>query len=665
MKRYRSRLFFLYSIICIFPVVVFIPTRLDAQEQTEPVAPKPLYSDPVYDGAADPTVIWNEKEKKWFMFYTNRRASDQNARGVTWVHGTRIGIAESTDGATWVYRDTANINYRPDEGYTFWAPEVINNEGLYHMYLTYVPGIFTDWKHPRWIIHLTSSDLLNWKYEGTLKLASEKVIDPCVLKLPNGGWRMWYNNESDAKSIYYADSRNLYNWTDKGKAIHDMPGEGPNAFKWKGHYWMIVDNWKGLGVYSSDDLLNWKRQEERLVEKPGAGKDDQAIGGHPYILVNDDRAFLFYFTHPGRVKNAPLPADPVLARRSVIQITELKFRDSVLTCDRDLPVHIHLEPYSQVSNNPLKGDLAVHDPCMIKQGDTYYIFSTGRGINIKTSRDRIHWKNAGHVFGRDAPPAWQSAHIPLKDVSLWAPDIHYQDSKFYLYYAVSAWMNFNSSIGFATNTTLDSADAAYKWVDGGEVVNFRNGGEGVNVIDPNVFLDGDGKEWLIYGSYKAGLRLLQLDPATGKPFSDRPEITTITTSLGEGSYLIKTQEYYYVFASRGICCKGVKSTYQMVMGRSKDIKGPYLNKEGESWLDNKYSVFLAGDYDEPGRGHNGFFAEHDTVFILYHAYTRSANGASLLNIRPVYLDADGWPTPDATGKLFRMEKGEMKSFIIN
>ncbi len=164
------------------------------------------------------------------MFYTNRRASDQNARGVTWVHGTRIGIAESTDGATWAYRDTANINYRPDEGYTFWAPEVINNEGLYHMYLTYVPGIFTDWKHPRWIIHLTSSDLLNWKYEGTLKLASEKVIDPCVLKLPDGGWRMWYNNESDAKSIYYADSRDLYNWTDKGKAIHDMPGEGPECF---------------------------------------------------------------------------------------------------------------------------------------------------------------------------------------------------------------------------------------------------------------------------------------------------------------------------------------------------------------------------------------------------------------------------------------------------
>lgn len=88
------------------------------------VAPKPLYDDPVYHGAADPVIVYNKAKKKWWMLYTNRRASIDDST-VQWVHGTRIGIAESNDGANWKYVDTCNINYRPDEGYTHWAPDVI------------------------------------------------------------------------------------------------------------------------------------------------------------------------------------------------------------------------------------------------------------------------------------------------------------------------------------------------------------------------------------------------------------------------------------------------------------------------------------------------------------------------------------------------------------
>ena len=143
------------------------------------VAAKPLFRDPVFDGAADPVVIWNRAEQKWFMFYTNRRANlpTNEVTGVNWVHGTKIGIAESSDGgATWKYRGTADIDYG-EKDYTQWAPEVVENNGVYHMFLTIVPGIFTDWQHPRDIIHLTSSDLLKWKYESTLKLSSDRVID--------------------------------------------------------------------------------------------------------------------------------------------------------------------------------------------------------------------------------------------------------------------------------------------------------------------------------------------------------------------------------------------------------------------------------------------------------------------------------------------------------
>lgn len=309
--------------------------------------------------------------------------------------------------------------------------------------------------------------------------------------------------------------------------------------------------------------------------------------------------------------------------------------------------------FAQDTINPLKGDIRVHDPVMIKEGDTYYIFHTGKGVAIKTSKDRIHWQKAGSVFSSENLPAWHKKDIPNQDGSLWAPDIHYSNGKYYLYYSVSAWMNFNSSVGLATNTTLDSTNPKYKWIDEGQIISYKNGGEGVNVIDPNFITDKNGRAWLFYGSYKAGLRAVELNPSTGKLLKDPPQITTITTSLGEGVFVIKGPEYYYIFASRGRCCSGLQSTYQMVIGRSKNITGPYLNKEGKSWVDNNYSLFLAGDSTEPGRGHNGFFTENDTTFIVYHAYTRSANGASLLNIKTLYSDKDGWPTMQPTGKLFK------------
>src|SRR6185312_14868028 len=103
------------------------------------------------------------------------------------------------------------------------------------------------------------------------------------------------------------------------------------AFSWKGHNWLIVDNWKGLGVYSSDDWLTWKRQEARLVEQPGTGKEDNAKGDHADVVISNDRAYLFYFVE--------------IHKRSWIQVTELKYNaDGTLSCDRDAPTEINLTP---------------------------------------------------------------------------------------------------------------------------------------------------------------------------------------------------------------------------------------------------------------------------------------------------------------------------------
>ncbi len=321
--------------------IIFSVLFLPLIAQTRHIASKPLFRDTIYDGAADPTVIWNPKEKKWFMFYTNRRANDKDSKGVSWVHGTPIGIAASTDGAHWSYKQTCRINYALENA-TYWAPDVIEHNGIFHMYLTIVPGVFEDWNHPRYIIHLTSKNLLDWDFQSELKLASDRCIDASVFRLPNGHWRMYYNNERDKKSIYYADSPDLYHWVDINQQVVKDRGEGPKVFHWKGKNWMICDTWNGLSVYSSDDFVNWKRQEKNILQIPGIGQDDQVIGGHPDVIINGNKAYIFYFTHPGRIPENK-GKDTYDTRRSSIQLAELEYKNGEIMCHRDQIVKINLK----------------------------------------------------------------------------------------------------------------------------------------------------------------------------------------------------------------------------------------------------------------------------------------------------------------------------------
>lgn len=332
------------SFIYIFVFCLFCFSEIKAsQVEIAKPAAKPLFRDTIYDGAADPIVIWNKGEQKWFMFYTNRRANMDNPKGVDWVHGTPIGIAESEDGgATWKYKTNANINYG-DENYTYWAPDIIENEGMYHMYLTVVPGTFSDWGHPREIVHFTSKNLIDWKFESVLKLVSDKVIDAGVFKAKDGWWYMYYNNERDKKSIYSVRSKDLYNWEENGKVVGDRSGEGPKVFYWQDKYFMIVDNWRGLGVYSSDNMKDWTRQPNNILEYPGTGVDDGTNGLHADVLVNDNKAYIFYFTHPGRTGENK-GKDTYETRRSSIQVAELEYINGEIVCDRDKPVYINLKP---------------------------------------------------------------------------------------------------------------------------------------------------------------------------------------------------------------------------------------------------------------------------------------------------------------------------------
>lgn len=304
-------------------------------------ANSPLFLDPIHNGAADPVVIYNKEKGTHYMLYTARRA-DVEEDGVMWVHGTDIGIAESTDGGnSWEYVGICKgLEYESGKN-TYWAPEVIRYKKLYHMYVSYVPGVPADWNHPRYILHYTSTDLINWNFESKLNLSSEKVIDACIFQMPNGVFRMWYKDELNGSHSYYADSTDLYNWEVKGCAVDDVPHEGANVFEFGGKYWLITDCWNGLDVYYSDDLTHWTKQNERILEVGGTRRDDGVMANHADVVVCSDKAYIFYFTHPDRQKEL-IENNIGNEKRTAIQVAELEVTDGKLVCDRNKEIEVKL-----------------------------------------------------------------------------------------------------------------------------------------------------------------------------------------------------------------------------------------------------------------------------------------------------------------------------------
>lgn len=297
----------------------------------------PLFRDPIHDGAADPTLIWNQQEQAWWILYTNRRANVSTS-GVAWMHGTDIGIASSPDnGKTWNYRGiVSGLEFETGRN-TFWAPEVVYHEGLYHLFASYVSGVPSDWSGERHILHYTSRDLREWSFQWRLELSSNRVIDACIHRLPNETWRMWYKDEANGSHTYFADSHDLYDWKVGGCAIDDCAHEGPNVFFWQDTFWMIIDSWNGLGVYQSPDATAWKRQG-LILDRPGTRPDDGDIGRHADVLINGSNAYIFYFTHPERRPSESYGFSeewPFSTKRSSLQVARLEWKNGLLTCDRD------------------------------------------------------------------------------------------------------------------------------------------------------------------------------------------------------------------------------------------------------------------------------------------------------------------------------------------
>lgn len=285
----------------------------------------------------------------------------------------------------------------------------------------------------------------------------------------------------------------------------------------------------------------------------------------------------------------------------------------------------------------------VHDPTIAKDGDTYYLFTTGPGIPFRCSDDLLDWRACGQVFV--STPDWAREAVPGVG-DLWAPDISEHDGRFLLYYSASTFGSNHSAIGLATNVTLDPDSPDYEWQDEGLVI-ASDTPDDHNAIDPNLFVDGD-RAWLAFGSFWSGIKVVEVDPATGKPARDA-ELIGLAANLPhpqnaiEAPFITRHGDAYYLFVSHDFCCRGVDSTYNMRVGRSDAVSGPYVDRDGEPLLGGGGSLVYGGSERWRGAGHNAVLVEEDTWYLVFHAYDAEAAGTPTLRIEKLIWDTEGWP----------------------
>ena len=300
----------------------------------------------------------------------------------------------------------------------------------------------------------------------------------------------------------------------------------------------------------------------------------------------------------------------------------------------------------------LSGDTeGVHDPVIIREGGTYYVFCTGGGrdgtIPIRTSKDLHQWTLAGYVFKQ--LPQWATEQIP-KARGAWAPDISFFNGKFHLYYSVSSFGSRDSAIGLATNLTLNPEDPRYQWVDEGMVLRSYADKDDWNAIDANLVIEDAGDVWLNWGSFWSGIKMRRIDPRTGKlsatdssmhSLSSRSREQPVGGSV-EAPFIVRHGDYWYLFVSFDRCCRGAQSTYNIVVGRSKSVTGPYVDRSGVPMTEGGGSrVLEATTPNWRGPGHNGVLRDGDADYLVFHAYD-GTTGRSRLHISTMVWP-DAWP----------------------
>ena len=325
-------------------------------------------------------------------------------------------------------------------------------------------------------------------------------------------------------------------------------------------------------------------------------------------------------------------------------------------------LNIYATPPTIAQAIPVVGDTDfVHDPAIMKDGDTWYLFSTVTGperkgeIPIRCSKDLHQWKKCGYVFS--AIPDWIKKGSP-ETKELWAPDLSYFDGEYHLYYAFSAFGKNTSGIALLTNKTLDPASANFHWIDRGLVLR-SHVEDDFNAIDPNLVIDQRGYAWLSFGSFWTGIKMRRIDPSTGKLSTEDTRLYSLARRKRpanpppnppglpgnwqaiEAPFIVHHDGYFYLFVSFDLCCRGTKSTYKTMVGRAKDVTGPYVDHEGTPMLEGGGTPLLTGNQHWFGPGGESVLIQKDGDIIVFHAYD-ATTGNPWLQISKINWEK-GWP----------------------
>jgi arabinan endo-1,5-alpha-L-arabinosidase len=297
---------------------------------------------------------------------------------------------------------------------------------------------------------------------------------------------------------------------------------------------------------------------------------------------------------------------------------------------------------------PLSGNIAIHDPTIAVLENGLVSFATGveraadgGQIRTKTSPDGLVWSESGALPG--GVPQWVTEALGTTPLNLWAPSVFEKNGMHYLYYSGSTFGLNNSVIGVMTNQALDAADPTSGWSDQGMVFRSRPGDD-FNAIDP-FRIDTGGRAWLAFGSFWDGIRMIELDAATGlaRPGAEPVRLASRGGGAIEAPAILEHEGSFYLFVSFDKCCAGNASTYRIMVGRAEAVQGPYLDRSGKPMLEGGGTELLRTEGRYRGPGGQEVFLRNGEPWLAWHWYDRDQSGIPKLALSPIAFDADGWP----------------------
>lgn len=292
-----------------------------------------------------------------------------------------------------------------------------------------------------------------------------------------------------------------------------------------------------------------------------------------------------------------------------------------------------------------------HDPTMFRDENGYILMSTNNNLAMSTSEDMVKWASKGRALS-DKPnwDSWLHQAVGGKHDGIWAPDLFRMGNKYGIFYCGSVFGQRTSAIGLATNSKLDFSNPSAGWADQGEIVRTTNSNN-YNAIDADVVQTANGEYWMTYGSWNAGgIRLVKLDPNTGKQASDDKTNYMIASRGGkgiEGPSLIEHDGKYFLFTAWDVCCKQgneiEQTTYKTAMGRADKVNGTYYDRSGKKLNDGGGTILMQRYSRYVGPGGGEAFKDLNRIRFVHHYYDLTGDKYNHIHIRDVVFTDDNWP----------------------